>query len=192
LNWSYETACSAALISKLHGDTAVHYVYAATQGFTNDIVRVVKAKAGIVSRQAVLLATLWKKLIKEMGGVESGGVIFHYAHSLGATDTYNALLLLSQEERNLIHVNTFGGTTMISENLCGKSDNYISTKDGIPILDFGNYMKGNYGKLPNVHFLPSDSSFILDHFFQGKTYRTVLELLGQQFQEQYLQGDEEE
>lgn len=187
LNWSADTEYSANIVSEAHGGTAVHYVYSATQGFTNDVVRGIMAQAGVASQQAKLLASMWKRLIEEMGGVEGGGIILHYAHSLGATDTYNALHLLTPEERNMIRVTTFGGSTMICEGLCAKSENYVSTKDGVPILDLVHYISSSLGKMTNVHFLPSDSSPLLDHLFYGKTYRTVLELLGQEFQVEFGQ-----
>lgn len=187
LNGIPEARRSAALLSSTHGNMPVHFVYAATEGFSGDMLRGAFAKAGIPSRQAKLLVDLWRELIHEMGGVEGGGTIFHYAHSLGATDTLNALQLLDPEERKLIRVATFGAPTLLDDGICSKVDNYVSVKDGVPIIDIRRYMDGAKGNRSNVHFIPSNVSLpLVDHFFNGKTYKGVLELLGQKFQEEFL------
>ncbi len=187
LNGAPEARKSAALLSSTHGHIPVHFVYAATQGFSGDMLRGAFAKAGIVSLQANLLVDLWHELIDEMGGVSGGGTILHYAHSLGATDTLNALQLLTPEERSLIRIATFGSPTLLDDGVCGKVDNYVSVKDGVPIIDFHRYAAGAQGIRPNVHFIPSDGTIpLVDHYFDGKTYTGVLELLGQKFQEEFL------
>jgi hypothetical protein len=143
-------------------------------------------KAGFTSEPTKMLVSLWKTLIDEMGGVDGGGTIIHYAHSIGATDTLNALALLTPEERKLNRVVTFGSPTLIEEGICGKADNYISEKDVVPSLDRRSYAAAKEGKIPNIHFLPSDSAWPVDHLLGGKTYRSVLETLGQQVQEEFL------
>ena len=182
LNGAPEAKENAALLSTTHGNVPVHFIYAATTGFAGDIFRACLGKAGIASHQAKMLAALWKDLIREMGGANGGGIILHYAHSLGATDTLHALQQLEPEERKCIRVATFGAPTLIKEGECAKVDNYVSVKDGVPTLDPPRYHTG----APNIHFIPSESAFPLDHVLAGKTYRTVLETLGQQFQEEFL------
>ena len=136
-----------------------------------------------------MLVDLWRDLIDEMGGTDGGGTILHYAHSLGATDTLNALHLLTPEERKCIRVATFGSPTLIDDGACGKVDNYISLKDGVPIIDYLRYYDGLHGKQANVHFIPSDSSIpFADHLFDGKTYRSMLEMLGHLAQEEFLRS----
>jgi RHS repeat-associated protein len=188
LNGSEEIISSAELISSTHGNVPVHYVYAATEGFTGDILRAGFSKAGFLTRPARLLVELWRSLLQEMGGVESGATIVHYAHSLGATDTMNALLDLSEKERQCIIVRTLGSPTLIPSGLCFRVDHYISLKDGIPMFDTYRYYQGMKGNDPSIHFLPTDTSvFFADHVLDCKTYRTLLESLGQKFQEEYCQ-----
>jgi RHS repeat-associated protein len=187
LNGIPEARKSAALLSSTHADIPVHFIYAATEGFSGDLLRGAFAKAGVVSRQSKMLAELWRQLIDEMGGVGGEGTILHYAHSLGATETLNALGLLEPEERALIRICTFGSPTLLDDGVCGKVDNYVSVKDGIPILDYGRYSDGAKGIRTNVHFVPSEGALpFVDHYFDGKTYRGVLEMLGQKFQEEFL------
>ena len=182
LNGAPEAEENAVMVSSTHGNIPVHFIYAATEGFASDIVWACFAKAGVVSRQAKMLASLWKELIQEMGGPEGGGVILHYAHSLGATDTLNALQRLEPAERQCIRIATFGASTLIEDGVCAQVDNYVSLKDGVPVLDLSRYYKGG----TNIHFIPSDIAFPLDHPFCGKTYRTIIEMLGQKIQEEFL------
>lgn len=183
LNGTPEVEESATLLSSTHGGVPIHCVYSATSGFSGDLLRGVFAKIGLPSRQAKLLASLWKRLIEEMGGPNKGGMILHYAHSLGATDTLNALRRLTPEERSCIRIATFGSPTLIDEGACSQVDNYVSEKDGVPILDFL-----RYGDSPHIHFIPSDALPLVDHMFNGKTYKNVLEILGQRFQEEFLRS----
>ena len=182
LNGISDTEENAELFSSTHGKVPIHFIYAATDGFASDLFRAFLGKAGVVSRQAKMLASLWKELIKEMGGPDGGGMILHYAHSLGATDTFNALRFLEPAERKCIRVVTFGSPTLIEDGVCAKVDNYVSLRDGVPSLDVWRYYKGG----ENIHFLQSDVAFPLDHLMTGKTYRTVIETLGLKFQEEFL------
>ncbi len=174
----------ANMISQTHGGMPVHYVYAATQGFTTDIIRCIFAKMGIVSEQAKLLAKLWKKLIQEMGGCRGQGKIIHYAHSLGGTDTYNALKRLSPEERKHVHIITFGSASLIPED---NVINYIAFRDAIPYFDPIGYISAIMGTRPNVNFIGSRNGIpLVDHLLFGETYRGILEELGAQFQKESL------
>jgi RHS repeat-associated protein len=185
LNGLLEAKLSAQLISDTHGNAPVHFIYSATKGFTGDMVRAFFIKVGVATKQSQLLSKTWKKLIQEMGGVDGGGEIIHYAHSLGAIETINALKTLSIEERNMIRVATFGSPTLLPDDLCLRVDNFISTKDGVPFFDFRRSWS-DLQNLQNVHVLHAETPFpFIDHLLEGKTYRGVLEVLGQEFQERY-------
>lgn len=187
---AYETAVvNSKLISDLHGGAVVHYVYSKTEGFSADLLRCLVIKAGFVSPQAKELAETWKRLIKEMGGVNSGGLIIHYAHSLGGADTLAALNLLSDDEKKIIRITTFGSATLIPNIHAHSVLNYVSTKDSIPaIADPIRYLFAAYGKGDNIAFVDSKNGVpLLDHFLNGDTYRSVLEELGREYQNSYLQ-----
>ena len=174
----------AEAISQTHGGIPVHYVYAASQGFTADILRGLVAKVGILSEQAKLLAHTWKKLFKEIKDTP-GAKIIHYAHSLGGTDTYNALGLLTPEEREMIQITTFGSAYLIPDS---NAMNYVSFRDVIPsVVDFYGYYEAIMGRRDNVIFIGRKEGIpLIDHTFSGNTYRTILEELGRKFQEDYL------
>jgi len=183
LNGLDEAKKSAELLSHTHGGHRVHYVYSATGGFTDDFMRGLFSKFGLSSHQAKMLAILWKKLFDEMG---EQGKIIHYAHSLGSTDTENALRFMTAQERERIFVSTFGASTLVQEGTCSRADNYVSYHDGVPALDMYRYFSGAVGWQNNVHFLPSENGWpLMDHLFGGSTYRKKIEELGKAFQREY-------
>ena len=177
---------NAKLVSELHGSAKVHYLYSASHGFTADLLRVLFAKSGFATPSARLLAGKWRALIKEMGGETNGGKIIHYAHSLGGAETYLALRLLTEDERKMISVRTFGSASLIDEGSCRDVINYVSTYDAIPAIDFMRYLQGRLGNRAEVQFLQSQNCIpMADHLLGGGTYKTRLTELGKKFQEEY-------
>lgn len=171
--------------SKAHGDNTIHYVFRSTEGWTNDLFAASLSKMGRVSPHARLLAELWKGLIKEMGGPNGGGVIIHYAHSIGATETFDAKKLLDPHERSMIHVVTMGSPTLIPDN-AGFANvvNYVSKRDLVCLLDLRGYINGILANNGNVRFLGSFfDSPPLEHTLTSPSYAEIIVLLGEQFME---------
>ena len=186
LNGLVEAKRAAQQISNTHGNAPVHFIYSATRGFSGDMVRALFLKIGVTTKQTKLLAKMWRRLIQEMGGAGRGGEIIHYAHSLGGTETLNALKMLSIEERKMIRVVTFGSPTLLPDGLCLRVDNFVSTKDGVPFFDLRRVFSEHELLQSNVHLLQAESSLpFIDHLLEGKTYSSVLDVLGQEFQEKY-------
>jgi len=171
---------SASLVSRYHGDVSVHYLYSASGGVTADILHGFFAEIGFVTAQARLLADTWKQLIRDMGGPGKGGLIIHYAHSLGAGDTYRALQLLSPEEKKMIRITTFASPFLMQNEGGAEVSNYVATRDFVPCLDPVGYIKGFFGRRDNVHFLPSKKS--IEHELIGGAYEAKLQELGKKFQ----------
>jgi RHS repeat-associated protein len=187
---------SLELISRSHGGINVHYIFRPTEGWMWDICRAAMIKmgfstAGFRSSHAFLLAEKWRALIKEMGGVGNGGVIIHYAHSLGGTETDRARELLTLEEQKMIRVITFGSATMIRNEGFQNVTNYVSLSDGVCYLDPLGRIRNIFDPHCNIIFVGSYFSHfpfpfpILDHVFDGMSYRTVLQNLGQQFVKEF-------
>lgn len=181
------------IISRSHGGTNVHYVFRPTDGWTWDIGRCALIKLGhnlgYVSPYAHLLASLWKKLIKEMG---EDGTIIHYAHSIGGSDTDRARYLLSPEEQKMIRVITIGSATMIRNQGFQSVINYVSKNDGVGWLDPQGHFRNVFDPSTNVvwkgqmfHRWPW-SIPTTDHLLSEKTYRNVLISLGEKFLNEFL------
>lgn len=198
LNTSGMMLQTLAMISQLHGGVKVHYVFRPTEGWTWDISRAIMIKwafsLGYRSLHAHLLARMWKDLIQEMGGVENGGVIIHYAHSLGGSETDRARTLLSLEEQKMVRVITIGSSTLIRNEGFQKVINLVSVNDGVSgffIEPFG-HIRNFFDPLTNVYFYrhPLASYWPTDHLLSGATYSLILEDLGKKFIQEFggMQG----
>lgn len=181
---------SLDIISESHGGVKVHYVFRPTEGWTWDISRAMMIKTaftlGFRSLHAYLLAKMWRELIEEIGGIEGGGVILHYAHSLGGTETDRARELLTPEEQKMIRVVTLGSATMVRNEGFQSVINMVSINDGVssfflePLGHIRNYFDPNtnvrfHGYLFNAPYWPRD------HLLNGPTYGPLLQELGEKF-----------
>lgn len=178
------------LISKSHGGVNVHYIFRSTEGWTWDIGKALLIKfgfqAGFRSEQAHLLSHMWKELIQDMGGVNGGGVIIHYAHSLGGSDTDRARELMTPEEQKMIRVITFGSSTLVRNVGFQSVINYISVCDGVScfLIEPLGHLRNIFDQNSNVVWLGHFFSwpiFPLDHPLSWKTYRSVLSDYGDRF-----------
>jgi YD repeat-containing protein len=175
------------LVSESHGNTKIHYVFRPTRGWSDDIVQAGIVKFGLNfgfrSTHAYLLAQTWRQLIQEMGGVDGGGIIVHYAHSLGGSDTDRARKFLSPEEQKMIRVITFGSATLVSREGFSQVVNILGANEWIYFLDplgcIRNYFDPNHNLVFHGSFSPY--SLWCDHYLTGKTYRSAIDELGQRF-----------
>lgn len=171
-----------AMISELHGGVNIHYTYRPTKGWTWDCVNACLAKAGFASATAYCLADKWKILIEEMRGIEGGGTIIHYAHSLGGVETENARHLLSSDEQRMIRVFTFGSPMLLSGEGFQSATNYVSRLDFISLADPVNYFTGFFGQNENIVFVGTYWGLpFLDHALVANVYRQVLDDLGKNY-----------
>jgi len=173
--------------SNSHGGNTIYYVFHSSKGWTDDLIHSTLAKWGVISPVAHMIAQLWQSLIQEMGGTSSGGIIIHYAHSIGATNTLLARQLLSPEELTMIHVITLGSPTLIQENTgFGSVVNYASTQDFVTLLDPWNYLRGWLFKNSNVYWLRSSwDAFPFDHVTNCTPYKNIIRQLGVDFVSTY-------
>lgn len=189
LNIRYDIIDNASMISNTHGGVNVHYVFRPTEGWTWDILKCTAVKFGYISPQARQLAETWKAMIKEMGGVGGGGIIYHYAHSIGGTDTCTAKSLLTPEEQKMIRVITLGSATIIQDDGFHSVVNYVSCRDGVCLLDPFGYLSGLTSFYANVVFLGNYWGIpFIDHPLCSQTYQAILEALGKEFIEKHIEN----
>lgn len=176
------------LFSNTHGGVNIHYIFRPYRGYSRDIMECIGAKGGWISSSARNLAKRWKELIAEMGGVNGGGLIIHYAHSIGATDTYRAKSLMTPEELKMIKVYTIGSPTIIPNKDFHSVMNYTSLRDGVSqFFDPLSYLWGLLDPSANVVFV--DTIFgcpIVDHLLTNPAYNAVLDEKGKEFVEGYV------
>ena len=80
---------------------------------------------------AEYLAQKWKELIQEMGGINAGGKIIHYSHSLGGIDSLAAKELLFPEEAAMVEIHAFASPKAIPSDGFGYAITYCSTQDNV-------------------------------------------------------------
>lgn len=186
LNARYDVLESAKMISECHGGNNIHYIFRPTEGWSFDFVKSMLVKYGWVSPQAKQLAARWRELISEMGGTQGGGKIIHYAHSIGAADTLLAKGLLSPEEMRMIQVYTFGSPSLLAPGGFYSVHNYVSKGDAVSYLDPFQYVRSVLNPSSHISFLPSSWPIpLIDHQLTFPSYSSILEVLGQQFLDNY-------
>ena len=181
-----------SMLSEAHGNAQIHYVSRPTEGWSTDICRAFLIKAafqiGFRSIHAHLLAHTWRSLIQEMGGVQGEGLIIHYAHSIGGSETDRARDLLSLEEQKKIRVITFGSPTLIPNVGFQQVINIVSRHDGVTsfILNpFGwiqHYLHDAHSTVEYYgQFFNFPHVWPLDHLLGGPSYGEAIRKLGEQF-----------
>lgn len=186
LSLSSDLQESMADISDSHGNHDIYYVFRATEGWTKDILNGSLVKLGYTSVQARMLADLWIELIEDLGGTESDGIIIHYAHSIGALDTYAAQHLLTPEQRRMIHVVTIGSPAMIPSEGFASVVNYASLRDGVCLLDPVRFLGGLLHDDHNITYIDTIWGIpLIDHPLSVESYQTLIGELGRKFLETY-------
>jgi len=175
------------ILSATHGWTNVHYVYWNSEGWTADLYKGFFSIFGYLSQPARELAKLWQRLIEEMGGIDSDGVIYHYAHSIGASESALAATLLTEEEKRKIHIITFGPATIIPEEGFASVVNYISKRDAVSIFDPWNFFLAHKGSLPHAVIVGEFDSLhpLVEHSLFSDTYYNLILEHGQKFIDKY-------
>jgi hypothetical protein len=192
LNIHSDMQTSIKTLSDTHGGVKIHYVFRPTEGWTKDLLASTLSKLGLVSIQAQLLAEKWRALIREMGGIHGNGRIVHYAHSIGATDTYIAKELLAAQEQRMIHVVTLGSPSLIMDDAgFATVQHYVSKRDGVSmIVDPIGYLSGLLSANANISLIGSYWGIpFIDHTLFTETYYSIIETLGKEFIMQYSDKD---
>lgn len=176
---------AANSVSSFIGGHNVHYIAGPTEGWTLDIMKAVAGKMGYLSPLGIQLAETWKKLIEEMGGVDSGGVIIHFAHSNGGSQTRAAAELLTPEEQKMIRIIAVGSATVFPINGFQNAVNFVSYRDIVLYLDPIGYVRGALQD-GNVTYLgtPWGIPFV-DHLFNSPTYLAILKQIGSKIYSHY-------
>lgn len=174
-------------LSEAHGDVNIHYVYRPSKGWTWDLMQSLFVQMGHTSIYAKRLSEKWQNMIEEMGGVDGGGKIIHYAHSIGTMETLRALELLSDEERKMIFVYAFGSPSLFTH--VPEIQHYASVRDGVSILiDFPSFIKAYLNPDEGVYLSGTYLGIpFADHLFTSETYSTIWSAMGKTFVEKYGQ-----
>lgn len=167
---------SAKIISELF-EQNVHYLHNPSFGVVSDVIRTGWHKLGYDCTEALALSQLFREQIASLGGSASGGRILHLAHSHGALVTQIAATCLTDEEKAMIDVVTFGPARLVSPDDGFRSaTNYVSYADWVSRHDgkinraARGYFSGDEVKL----LKPLNQTDYIDHRFTSPTYQTAL------------------
>ncbi|MFT4552196.1 MAG: RHS repeat-associated protein [Chlamydiales bacterium] len=187
---------AASFVSSSHGNVNVHYVANPTLGLLTDILNATLMKVEMKPRSTFELVNMWKEMIGEMGGTDGGGKILHYAHSCGGMITSCARDFMNKKELAMIEVRTMASPELIRDGYFAKTTNYVSVRDGVPMVDISGYLQADpFGVLQgcmcpmetNVIWLGNwyDGWPLVDHTTYSDTYKSLILTLGESFQEEY-------
>lgn len=177
---------SLKALSESHGNVNVHFIHRQTKGWFSDMLSGFLVQLGFISPDAHELAKEWKRMIEEMGGVNGGGKIIHYAHSIGAMETLRALSLLTPEEKKIIEIYTFGSPSLSTKDPDANVHHFASVRDGVCLIDLVSFIKAAFGKIKNVVFVGTIFGFpFIDHLFASQSYQDLWKSMGRTFVEWY-------
>lgn len=187
LNFPVDHKDNLEMFTSMHHKVNIHYIFRSCEGWSRDMVRCLISKMGFITEQSLMLALTWKTLIAEMEGPEGGGTIIHYAHSIGGSETYIAKNLLSPEEQKMITVYTFGSPTLIPDGGFKKVVNFVSKRDGVCLTDPIRYINGLLDPDSNIIYIDTYLGMpFVDHTLTQPSYNAVLQKLGEEFVEKYV------
>lgn len=175
----------ASALSQCHGGVNIHYVHSPSRGWSWDMLRAFSIRFGYLSHQSYELVALWRQMFQEMGGIESGGIIIHYCHSIGVVDTLHALSLLSEAERKCIRVFAFGSPSLDIGPRGSRITHIVSWRDGVCFLDAPTLLAlRDDPDHPALRMVGSRSGIpFIDHLFSSPSYQEIWRRLGGVFVE---------
>lgn len=181
-----EAVAFAIVLSKIFGGENVTVVHNGDHGLVADL-----AECGCLIVDISLHCTeisyeTIKQLINELGGPESGNILKVICFSQGALTFSRGVKNCTPQERAMMHVNTYGPATIMSTEDFLYMKNTISKLDLIPLASPINYLKGFFGFMPEVEFVPAqEHHWGLDHAFMSKTYQKAMTEDARQFMQRY-------
>lgn len=177
-----EARNAAENISKRYGGLNVHYSYNASHGFMSDIFECVGQKLGFRTNSVRKMIHSMRDQIRAVGGTGGDGRVYVLAHSQGGLITDLALQHLTPSERKMMHVQTFGTARIIDSKGLGDAQNYINSRDAIPMIsDPVNYFQAKSKRPQHVTFLKSSTMPFIDHLLSGSNYQAAIQHSGKQF-----------
>lgn len=169
-------------VSEKFGHKCGYIAHNATHGFIMDLLECIVVKLGFRTNAVNKTIACIKYQIQEVGGVNSGKIIVVIAHSQGGINLDMALRYLTDKEKKMLHIYTFGSGKMISSKGVGRAVNFVSKRDPVPfIADIPGHIRGFFAQDLDIQYLDSDAPYFTDHAFDGDTYRMQLEKVARKY-----------
>lgn len=171
---------SAYGISRSAGSQEVTYFHSTTRGFISDILSSIWAKMGFQTGESNQMAEGLRTQLQHLRETSNDPKLFFEAHSRGGAYLWNALRLLTPEERKMIHVYTFGSASLFSNCGLASLTHFVAEGDPVPMLDPLNYLKARFfsSESSNVQILPGQGPLWERHSMSGQTYSRRRDIIG--------------
>ncbi len=166
------------------GGVVCNNVYSSTCGVFADIFGAFLQKLGIEFPCTGQLRNLITGLIGNVGGTKSDGTVTVTCFSRGGIVTHNATKDMSDDEKQMLHIATFGSAKMIPNDKYGSVTNYVSLLDPVPFLcDPIGILMGIFTDKVNIEFLWPSGEDYCDHKLVAKTYEAAIQKEARKFHE---------
>lgn len=170
-------------VSRTHGDAAVTVLYRASYGLVGDLLGCAFGKLGFITPYDIMCANYYRVQLRENPNL----TITATSHSRSGIHMKNMGNMLSDRERQHIHLRTFGSATLIPNDFFGSAVNYISPWDPVPMTNPLAILAGIFSVGYNVQYVtPATNCPFKEHGFLEQTYSRELRRLGRDFVDRYF------
>lgn len=179
-------------ISESLGGVEVHVVYNSTDKHF-DLLRVARMSMGFDTDAVDVMTDVLLRSYREASAESSTLILCPFVHSQGTSVLDHSAKRIPPEIHKAMHIQAFGGTTMIKGEGFGSVKNTVSTHDwcsmlACPIVSVSSFAYAALGSTnPNVHYV--EGSGFYDHGFMGDTYKKVVREYGDKFIEAGFNGE---
>lgn len=158
-NWLGDALEASNLIVSLYGfEIPVHTAYNGTCGLIGDLIECAAFKLGICTPAVQEAVNSIRAAINDVGGVGNGGTVKVDAHSQGGLIATIAMNFLSEDERAMICLSTYGSASLATPKGLKGCVHYVNNFDLVPLIaDPIRYIAARLGFKPEVKFVESKS-----------------------------------
>lgn len=175
LNSKSNAKKNAEQISQAQNFNNVHVVYNSSHGLIFDVLESLAQKIGFETHSVKMLVKTIKERINALGGTTGGGKLLVEGHSQGGLIVNCALKHLSREEKEMMHIITFGSAHIVSDNVVASADNFVSSRDIIPyVANPTAHIRRLFNKKEPIKYLKSSYLPFIDHPLRNDTYKQAL------------------
>lgn len=175
-----EARATALEISRAHRNAVVHMIYNSSHGFILDFFECIANVVGIPTHAEQVTRDGLKELTQR--AISESAHVIHYTHSQGGLLTSLGLKHLSSEEREHIHVRSFGSAHMIPNDQAASVVNHVNSLDPVAwIGDFPGMLRAHFGY--GVHLHVHGSWIPADHGILSASYQSIWQNYGAYFTE---------
>ena len=169
--------------SRSKGGAQVDLLYQGTNGLMMDLFNCFVSKMGIPTSYNYMCARYFAQGLRD----DPNHIYEASVHSRGGIQMKTTGNLLSQQQREHLHVMAYGTGTLIPKDFFGSAKNIVSRCDIVPMTNPIAYILGLFGVCYDVEFVqPTVYCPMVEHGYLQSTYYKKTEENGRRFSEKYF------